>query len=70
MIAMIAIGIQRPGVVTTAINHPSLVTGVTSALNIALSYGELHQTRNTMGKHWPFGCQQRRKWNLTENSEP
>ncbi|KAB8224496.1 transmembrane amino acid transporter protein-domain-containing protein [Aspergillus novoparasiticus] len=38
MIAMIAIGIQKPEAVTTAINHPSLVTGVTSALNIALSY--------------------------------
>lgn len=54
MIAMIAIGIQKPGAVTTAVNHPSLVLGVTSALNIALSYGESNSTRNTMDTQWPL----------------
>ncbi|KAF7597192.1 hypothetical protein BBP40_009532 [Aspergillus hancockii] len=43
MVAMIAIGVQKPGAVVKAVTQPGLVTGVTSALNIALSYAS-HNT--------------------------
>ncbi|KAE8153690.1 transmembrane amino acid transporter protein-domain-containing protein [Aspergillus avenaceus] len=43
MVAMIAIGIQKPGMTIEAFTEPSLVTGFTAALNIALSYAS-HNT--------------------------
>lgn len=39
LITMIAIAIQSPGTITKATVETNLVTGCTSALNIALSYG-------------------------------
>ena len=39
LVAMIAIAIQNPGIAVKATITTDLVTGFTSALNIALSYG-------------------------------